>query len=46
LRRVLEMPRLDLFCLARRSRLFVERWHDPTVIADRLFADILSSLKT
>lgn len=44
LRRVLEMPRVDLWDLARKSRLFVERWHDPKLIADRLSADILSSL--
>jgi len=43
LRHLLEMPRVDLWDLARKSRLFVERWHDPKLIADRLSADILSS---
>ena len=45
LRRVLETPRVDLWHLARKSRLFVERWHDPKEIAERLSVDILSSLK-
>lgn len=33
LRGVLEMPRKDLVALGRRSRAFVERWHDPMRIA-------------
>jgi hypothetical protein len=33
LRGVLETPREDLVALGRRSRAFVERWHDPMRIA-------------
>lgn len=33
LRGVLETPREDLVALGRRSRAFVERWHDPMCIA-------------
>ena len=33
LRSVLETPRKDLVALGRRSRAFVERWHDPMRIA-------------
>lgn len=33
LRGVLELPRKDLVALGRRSRAFVERWHDPMRIA-------------
>jgi hypothetical protein len=33
LRGVLETPRKDLVALGRRSRAFVERWHDPMRIA-------------
>lgn len=33
LRRILETPRQELVALGRRSRGFVERWHDPLLIA-------------
>lgn len=33
LRGVLETPRADLVALGRRSRVYVERWHDPMRIA-------------
>lgn len=37
---VLEMPREELFALAQKSRAYVERWHDPIAIAQRIKADI------
>ncbi len=40
LREVLEMPRAQLFDLAKRSRAYVERWHNPITIARRIKADI------
>lgn len=39
LRTVLCMPREELLQLARRSRAFVERWHDPLAIARSIKAD-------
>jgi hypothetical protein len=36
LRGVLETPRRDLVALGRRSRAFVERWHDPMRIAAQI----------
>ena len=33
LRKVLQMPRQELNALGRRSRAFVERWHNPRAIA-------------
>ena len=39
-REVLEMPRVYLLELAKRSRAYVERWHDPVAIAKRIKADI------
>ena len=33
LRRIVQMPRSDLHALGRRSRAFVERWHDPRRVA-------------
>jgi glycosyltransferase involved in cell wall biosynthesis len=43
IRRILEMPRIDLYRIALKSRLYVERWHDPAAICGRLYSDILSS---
>lgn len=39
LRRVLTMPRSELAALGRRSRAFVERWHNPLDIGQRVKAD-------
>jgi glycosyltransferase involved in cell wall biosynthesis len=39
LRAVLEMPRRELVALGRRSRAFVERWHDPEQIASMIKRD-------
>ena len=36
LRRLVSMPRNELFALAHRSRRYVERWHDPLKIASAL----------
>jgi hypothetical protein len=40
LREVLEMPRAKLLELAKRSRAYVERWHNPIEIARRIKLDI------
>ena len=39
LKQLLEMPRVDLVALARKSRAFVERWHDPLAIAATIKTD-------
>ena len=44
LRQVLDMPREELLGWARRSRAFVERWHDPLKIAAQVKADYERSL--
>jgi len=40
----LDMPRRDLLALAHRSRSYVERWHDPIVIANRIKKDIETAI--
>jgi glycosyltransferase involved in cell wall biosynthesis len=40
LKLVLTMPRGELLELARSSRCYVERWHNPVVIANRIKSDI------
>jgi glycosyltransferase involved in cell wall biosynthesis len=40
---VLEMPRQDLFELAKKSRAYVEKWHDPLKIAAEIQKDYESS---
>jgi glycosyltransferase involved in cell wall biosynthesis len=45
LRRVLTMPRDELVSLARRSRVFVERWHDTMKIAAAIKADYETALR-
>jgi glycosyltransferase involved in cell wall biosynthesis len=42
---VLELPRQNLLEIAKKSRDFVERWHDPIKIAERIKNDIENSLK-
>lgn len=42
--RVLAMPRSELEALARKSRAFVEKWHDPVKIALRIEADYVEAL--
>ena len=37
---VLTMPRLELLDLAKRSRAYVEKWHDPVEIAKRIKYDM------
>ena len=44
LRGVLETPRKDLVALGRRSRAFVERWHDPMRIAAHIKQDYAQAL--
>lgn len=46
LRRILEMPRDELVERARRSRAFVERWHDPGAIASKTALDYRRELRT
>ncbi|GJQ37333.1 MAG: hypothetical protein JETCAE01_33430 [Anaerolineaceae bacterium] len=45
MKRVLEMPREELLSLAKRSRAYVERWHDPMEIAKRIKSDIETATK-
>lgn len=40
----LDMPRHDLLALAHRSRAYVERWHDPLAIANRIKKDIETAI--
>ena len=40
LREVLEMPRVKLLEYAKHSRAYVERWHNPITIAERIKLDI------
>ena len=46
LRTLIEMPRPELLDLGRRSREFVERWHDPRRIAAEQMADYEAALKS
>lgn len=45
LRRLVEMPREELFSLAQRSRRYVERWHDPLRIAEEIAQDYERALR-
>jgi glycosyltransferase involved in cell wall biosynthesis len=45
LERCLQYTRKDLDLLGRRSRAFVENWHDPAKVARRLGSDIYEALK-
>lgn len=40
IRHVLQMTRQELLQLAKRSRSYVEKWHDPFKIAERIKADM------
>ena len=44
LRKILELPRSQLIDLSRRSRMYVEKWHDPVLIAKNIQADYESFL--
>lgn len=44
LRRVLAMPRTELRDLAMRSRAYVERWHNPAMIAAEILQDYQAAL--
>ncbi len=44
LKQVLEMPRAELISLGVRSRLFVEKWHDPIKIANQIKEDYMIAL--
>jgi len=41
---VLQMSKQELLQLAKRSRAYVEKWHDPLRIAERVKADIQQAL--
>lgn len=45
LRRLMSMPREELFILAQRSRRYVERWHDPLRIAGEIQQDYENALR-
>lgn len=45
LRRLLQMPRDELYALAQRSRRYVERWHDPLRIAEEIKQDYEEALR-
>lgn len=45
LRRLMQMPRDELFALAQRSRSYVERWHDPLRIAQEIKQDYEKALR-
>ncbi len=38
--KVVTMPRLELLNLAKKSRQYVEKWHDPVKIAQRIESDM------
>lgn len=42
---ILEMPRTELITRAMQSRAFVERWHDPEIIASRIADDYRRALE-
>lgn len=44
LRQVLEMHREELLAMAHRSRAYVERWHDPIKIGERIKQDYEEAL--
>lgn len=46
LKEILESPRADLVDRARQSRAYVERWHDPRVIAERISADYRQAIES
>ena len=45
LKHLLEMPRNDLVTLGKKSRAFVERWHDPQRIAEVIKTDYENALQ-
>ena len=45
LEKVIQMPRKELYELALRSRAYVERWHDPLIIAKRIKSDLMAAKK-
>lgn len=45
LRRLMGMPREELYSLGQRSRRYVERWHDPVRIAEEIRQDYEKALR-
>lgn len=45
LKKVLGMPREELLSLAKASRAFVEKWHDPLRIVSKIKVDYANALK-
>lgn len=45
LRRVIQMPRMELYKIAKISRRYVERWHDPLKIANEFKKDYETALR-
>lgn len=44
LKMVLNMPRQEIYKLAQKSCTFVEKWHDPSAIAQRIKTDYEQAL--
>jgi glycosyltransferase involved in cell wall biosynthesis len=44
LKKVLRMPRTEILSVARASRAFVEKWHDPVRIVSKIKADYANAL--
>lgn len=44
LKSVLAMPRTDLLEIARKSRAYVEKWHNPIIVAERIRGDMEAAL--
>ncbi len=42
---ILNMTRQDLLSTAKKSRTYVEKWHDPIKIAERIKRDMMDQLK-
>lgn len=45
LKTILRLPRTELLEIAKRSRAYVEKWHDPIKIAQRIKADMEFALE-
>ena len=45
LRQIIQMPRTKLAEIGRNSRDWVERWHDPNAIGERVKADYLAAIE-
>ena len=49
LEKIINSSRKDIVCLGKKSRLYVEKWHNPEFIVKRIKKDIynaISNLRT